>query len=119
MAESPKEVEAPSPAWGPCPPGALAGLAARLRARRRRRWFLGSAAGALAATAGAGAAWLAWRMMPEHIYDYGGLTCPEVVRMGPDYAAGKLPADLAGRIHVHVTACPKCGPYYREHGWLT
>ena len=118
MAEAPNEVRTPSPAWEPCPPGAVAGLAARLRARRRRL-FLGSAAATLAAAAAAGGAWFAWQMTRERVYDYGGITCPEVVRLGPDYAEGKLPAETAGRIRAHVARCPNCGPYYREHGWPT
>jgi len=103
--------------WAPCPPGAVAALATRLRARRRRRLFLGSTAAALAGAAAACGAWFAWQLTHEHVYDYGGIECPEVVRLGPDYAAGKLPAELAGRIHVHVALCPNCGPYFREHGW--
>ena len=117
MTEPPDDAGAPL--WTPCPPGAFERLAGRLRARRRRRLFLGSAAAALAATAAGGGAWLLWRLNQEHIYDYGGIACPEVVRLGPEYAKGELSKELSDKIHVHVSLCPNCGPYYRAHGWPT
>ena len=117
MTERPDEAGAPP--WAPCPPGAFARLAATLRARRRRRLFLGSAAAALAGTAAAGGAWLLWQLTQEHIYDYGGIACPEVVRLGPEYAKGDLSKELSDKIHAHVSRCPNCGPYYRSHGWPT
>lgn len=110
--------EAGAPQWGPCPPGAFERLAEKLRAgrRRRRRLFIGSAAAALAGAAACGA-WLLWWLNQEHIYDYGGIACPEVVRLGAEYAKGELPKELSDKIHVHVLRCPNCGPYYRAHGW--
>jgi hypothetical protein len=119
MAEPPDETGTPLSAWTPCPPGTFERLAGRLRARRNRRLFLGSAAATLAVAAAAGGAWLASRPPEAHVYHFGGIACPEVVQLGPECAKGDLPKELSDKIHVHISECPNCGPYYKAHGWTT
>jgi hypothetical protein len=81
--------------------------------------FLGSSAAALGGAAAVGGAWLTWNLTQEGSYDFGGIRCPDVVRLGPAFAAGQLSAEQSAKIRVHVRQCPKCGPYYRAHGWPT
>jgi hypothetical protein len=111
---------APTPGeWGPCPPGAFEQLAAKLRARRRRRFFLRTAVTGAGVAAAAGVGWLAWSMNQDKPADFGGIACPEVVRLGPEYAKGDLSKELREKIRIHISLCPNCGPYYRSKGWTT
>ncbi len=119
MAEPPDETGTPLSAWMPCPPGTFERLARTLRARRHRRVCLGSAAAAMAVAAGAGGTWFLLRPTKEVVYDYGGITCPKVVELGPEYAKGELSKELHDNIHLHISRCPNCGPYYKAHGWTT
>ncbi len=48
------------------------------------------------------------------VQDYGGLTCREVVARFDDYYAKRVDPEMAARIQLHLTNCPKCGPHYLE-----
>lgn len=118
MADTSKAETTPAE-WGPCPPGAFERLSAKLRARRRRRIFLRTAVAGAGIAAAAGVGWLAWGLNQEKPGDFGGIACPEVVRLGPEYAKGELSKDLSEKIRIHISLCSKCGPYYRSKGWAT
>jgi|SoiMetStandDraft_2_1073263.scaffolds.fasta_scaffold560479_1 Putative zinc-finger len=99
------------PGWGRCPPGEVSRLGRRLRGRRRRRLFLRAAvttAAGVFVTGGVLGLWRAFSRPGE--YDYGGITCAEVVRLLDDYAAKKLPPADQDRVREHLARCPKCRP---------
>lgn len=103
--------------WSQAPPGEVAQLGRKLRARRSRRLFLKSAAataaGVLLATSGAGLWWLFGR---HREYDYGGITCSEAIRLARPYMMGQLPAADRERVRQHVAQCSVCGPRFRQMG---
>ena len=74
---------------------------------------------ALGAAAVLGGAWFLMWLAEETVYDYGGITCPKVVELGLEYAQDDLSKELRDKIRFHVSQCPNCGPYYKEHGWTT
>ena len=115
----PLQTGPPTSDWAPCPPGAFELLTEKLRARRRRRFFLRTAAVTVGTAAAAGVGWLVWQLNQPGPANFGGIACPEVIRLGPEYAKGELNEDLRERIRIHVSLCPKCGPYYRSKGWAT
>ncbi len=47
-------------------------------------------------------------------YQFGGISCAKTQSLLPNYAAGQLDAETAGRIQVHLDKCPKCGPFYKR-----
>lgn len=101
--------------WSKAPPGEVAGLGQKLRLRRKRRLFLKTAAvtaaGLLAAAGGAGLWWLVGRTRE---YDYGGITCSEVMDRARAYAMGQLQGADRDRVREHLARCPVCGPRFRQ-----
>jgi hypothetical protein len=49
-------------------------------------------------------------------YHYAGISCSRVIALAPDYAAGKLSADLREQVRRHVSQCPHCKPQFRAMG---
>lgn len=99
--------------WEPAPADAVARLVRQLRRRRSRRQFLRAATSAASVLAVGGASWLLWPRCGND-FDYGGINCTEVVRLGHDYMAGNVSEPTRGRIAAHVARCPHCGPLYKK-----
>ncbi len=103
------------PEWEPCAPGDVARLGKKLRGRKTRRVFLrATVATAASVLAAGGGVWLAFGRRRAGEYDYGGIVCSEVVRLGPDYMAGKVPEPTRSQIAEHVAKCPRCGPLFKQ-----
>jgi hypothetical protein len=105
----------PPPEWEPCAPGEVAQLGKKLRGRKTRRVFLrASVVTAASLLAAGGGLWLAFGRRGDGEYDYGGITCSEVVRQGKEYMAGKVPEPTRSKIAEHVAKCPRCGPLFKQ-----
>lgn len=102
------------PEWEPCAPGEVARLGKKLRGRKTRRAVLRATAGTVAAALTAGGLWLALGSRENGEYDYGGITCGEVVRRGREYMTGGVSELTRARIAEHVARCPRCGPLFRQ-----
>lgn len=100
--------------WKPCPPGSLVGFAGHERTRQRRR-FLAKASGVAAVLLLVGSAVvLNWRPARLAEPNFGGITCTEVRANAAQYMAGRLEADLAQQISLHLEQCPHCQRFWLE-----
>lgn len=100
--------------WEACPPGEFSRLAARLRARHRRRdAFRGALSLAVALFVGS-VLYQSWSRSRE--YHFAGISCSRVMALAPDYAMGKLGAELRDQVRRHVSQCPHCRPLFRKMG---
>lgn len=101
--------------WSPLPEGEVARLGQKLRARQSRRVFLrATAATAASVLAAGGGAWLLLGRRDDGQYDYGGIACAEVVRLGEDYMVGRVAEPTKSQIAEHVARCPRCGPLFDQ-----
>lgn len=100
------------PEWEPCAPGEVARLGKKLRGRKTRRAVLRATAGTVAAALTG--LWLALGRRENGDYDYGGITCAEVVRRGREYMTGGVPEPTRACIAEHVARCPRCGPLFKQ-----
>ena len=98
----------PTEPWQPCPAGTLRSFGSRTRNRRRlQRGTQTAAAAVLLATVGL-TAWSVYRPVGQRDGDFGGIACTEVHANIDAYMQGRLPADLADRIRIHLGKCPDC-----------
>lgn len=94
--------------WDRCPPGKLFGLGRRLRGRKTRRQFLKGAAAAVGVLVTGGAFGLWWAARRTREFDFGGITCSQVIPLMGDYMARKLPLADQTRVGEHLALCPRC-----------
>ncbi|MHB1557004.1 MAG: zf-HC2 domain-containing protein [Isosphaeraceae bacterium] len=100
--------------WEACPPGEFTRLAARLRARHRRRDAVrGTLSLAVALLIGS-VLYQSWSRSRE--YHFAGISCSRVMALAPDYAMGKLQPALHDQVHQHVSRCPHCKPLFQKMG---
>ncbi len=50
----------------------------------------------------------------EREYEFGGLTCSEVVACGDDFLQGRLSPAEAAKVKQHIVLCPRCKPKFGE-----
>jgi hypothetical protein len=98
--------------WDDAPPDAVARLGRKLRKRRQRRVFLGAATAAVAVLAAGGGVGLWWLTGRRREFDFGDITCSEVMRLAEAYRAGRLDAPLRERVERHIALCPMCRPLF-------
>lgn len=99
--------------WQPCAPGTLTGIAASVRARRRRRtaWL---AAGTLCSVVLVGVlSYMIWKP-GQREFNFGGIACSEVRANMVDYRMQRLPPDVSRRIALHMEQCPSCQEYMKR-----
>ena len=120
MASEKKSDKRREPEWDSCPPGALSALSGKLRGRKRRRRFL-QVAGALSlAVLGGGVAaglGLILGKRPNDAtqeFNFGNITCTEVVQNAQAFAMGQVQEPLLGKMRAHLAQCPRCGPLIRN-----
>ena len=108
------------PEWDACPAGTLCALSGKLQGRKRRRRFL-QVAGALSLTVLAGGVaaglGLVLRKKPDDAmqeFNFGDITCTEVVQNAQAFAMGQVHQPLLGKMRVHIAQCPRCGPLIRN-----
>lgn len=96
--------------WDECPSGLLAGMAADLRAQRRRaraRPLIALAGAVLVAVIGySSIAGLAGGSSP--------LNCKETAPLLAEYNQGKLTPTKSVRVAEHLAHCPSCRERYQE-----
>lgn len=102
----------PSPQWKPCPAGKLSALSTRIQGRMQRRRFL-KFAGAFSVLA-LGGGTLGFLLTRHREFDFGGITCSEVLGHAEAFMHGQLGEPLVSRVRIHIAQCPHCGPRFRE-----
>ncbi len=102
----------PAPQWKPCPAGKLSALSTRIQRRTQRRRFL-QFAGAFSLLA-LGGGTLGFLLTRQREFDYGGITCSEVLGHAEAFMRGQLGEPLTGKIRLHLAECPSCGPRFRD-----
>jgi hypothetical protein len=100
--------------WEACPPGEFTRLAARLRARHRRRDALRGTIGLAVAVLVGSVLYQSWSRSRE--YRFAGISCSQVMALAPDYAMGKVGLELRGQVRRHVSLCPHCKPLFQRMG---
>lgn len=111
MTRQQRDSEALPSGWDSYPPGEVYRLGKRLRERRARRQFLrGAAATAAGLLVTGGAFGLWWAASGSRDYDYGEITCSQVMPLLNDYLARKLPPTEQARVRDHLALCPRCRP---------
>ncbi|MCI0704014.1 MAG: zf-HC2 domain-containing protein [Planctomycetia bacterium] len=109
----------PSDDWQPAAGDEVGRLARRLRTRRTRRQFLkgtGAVLGGLLAVAGGW--WTVRSLTREREYDFGGITCSEVMAKSEAIKNRQLPPEEMKRVKQHLTRCPRCKPLVEQLGGL-
>lgn len=106
-----------STAWQPCPEGELSRLTGRLRRREQVRRVKQVAAAVaplivLLAAAWAGATWNPGPTQP--INYHAGISCPEVVKAAPAFAASELSETRRLQILEHIEKCQRCRQLFRQ-----
>jgi hypothetical protein len=97
--------------WQPCRPGEVVGLVQRLRQSRQALVVRYRAAtAALVLLAGAAGLYFVG-VLPAGEPNFGGIVCSEVQRRAADFLTGRLEADVAARIRVHLSQCADCNRF--------
>jgi hypothetical protein len=100
--------------WEAFPQGEFTRLAARLRARHRRRdAFRGTIGLAVAVLVGS-VLYEWWSRSRE--YHFAGISCSRVMALAPDYVMGRLGPERSEQVHRHVSRCPHCQPLFEKMG---
>uniref|UniRef100_A0A7C2PGP1 Zf-HC2 domain-containing protein n=1 Tax=Schlesneria paludicola TaxID=360056 RepID=A0A7C2PGP1_9PLAN len=96
--------------WEPVPPGTLAGIARRHRARDRNRQVFGAIGRCAVLALGIGLGWtISGRIGNLAGPNFGGITCQEVQSLLPTMTAGgQLPPEQAAKVEAHLKLCPEC-----------
>ena len=120
MASKKKDGKRQEAVWDPCPKGTLSALSGKLQGRKRRRRFLQFAGALSLAVVGGGVAvglGLFLRRQPDDEmkdFNFGEITCTEVIQQAQAFAMGQVQEPLLGKMRVHISQCPRCGPLIRN-----
>lgn len=98
--------------WEPCPSGTLHALSDSPSAdiASRRKFINGVAAGIVLGGVGLGA--LAYR---QKFQPPGNLTCSQLAKIVPAYAAKKLDSSMEHRVELHLAKCAHCRDQFEQH----